>query len=247
MMVNLRSGGERGHEQHRLILSLMFSLWLYHYRDNYTLQINPNSGLCNEDHLSYFKFIGRVAGMAVFHGKLLDGKLLSTEVSSGYIFKLVMYLILTISWSRVFHSTLLQDDAGKTDLPERHGVCGKNSVMQNYWLTKRSPQTRRILLPNLPMLCLCRTVNITTLSSGFWRMTPLSWTWGFVLMRTTLDRCSSPLPVNPDCRCGVGFSSMLAFALLEFAVSDIPGWPEAQRIRHGGHKWEQKRIHRVRT
>ncbi|CAJ0930584.1 unnamed protein product [Ranitomeya imitator] len=43
--------------------------------DNYTLQINPNSsGLCNEDHLSYFKFIGRVAGMAVYHGKLLDGK-----------------------------------------------------------------------------------------------------------------------------------------------------------------------------
>ena len=36
-------------------------------------KINPNSGVCNEDHLSYFKFIGRVAGMAVFHGKLLDG------------------------------------------------------------------------------------------------------------------------------------------------------------------------------
>ena len=47
---------------------------LCYSRDNYTLQINPNSGLCNEDHLSYFKFIGRVAGMAVFHGKLLDGK-----------------------------------------------------------------------------------------------------------------------------------------------------------------------------
>lgn len=44
------------------------------FRDNYTLQINPNSGLCNEDHLTYFKFIGRVAGMAVFHGKLLDGE-----------------------------------------------------------------------------------------------------------------------------------------------------------------------------
>ena len=42
-------------------------------RDNYTLQINPNSGLCNDQHLSYFKFIGRVAGMAVYHGKLLDG------------------------------------------------------------------------------------------------------------------------------------------------------------------------------
>ena len=31
------------------------------------------SGLCCDDHLSYFKFIGRVAGMAVYHGKLLDG------------------------------------------------------------------------------------------------------------------------------------------------------------------------------
>lgn len=49
-------------------------------RDNYTLQINPNSGLCNEDHLSYFTFIGRVAGLAVFHGKLLDGMLLQNLV-----------------------------------------------------------------------------------------------------------------------------------------------------------------------
>uniref|UniRef100_A0A452SFP2 E3 ubiquitin-protein ligase n=1 Tax=Ursus americanus TaxID=9643 RepID=A0A452SFP2_URSAM len=52
-----------------------YGLFEYSATDNYTLQINPNSGLCNEDHLSYFTFIGRVAGLAVFHGKLLDGKL----------------------------------------------------------------------------------------------------------------------------------------------------------------------------
>lgn len=51
---------------------------LYSCRDNYTLQINPFSGMCNEEHLSYFKFIGRIAGMAVYHGKLLDGKNYST-------------------------------------------------------------------------------------------------------------------------------------------------------------------------
>ncbi|XP_077174342.1 E3 ubiquitin-protein ligase NEDD4 isoform X2 [Paroedura picta] len=50
-----------------------YGLFEYSAVDNYTRQINPNSGLCNEDHLSYFKFIGRVAGMAVYHGKLLDG------------------------------------------------------------------------------------------------------------------------------------------------------------------------------
>uniref|UniRef100_UPI0037E8F18B E3 ubiquitin-protein ligase NEDD4-like isoform X1 n=2 Tax=Semicossyphus pulcher TaxID=241346 RepID=UPI0037E8F18B len=49
-----------------------YGLFEYSATDNYTLQINPNSGLCNEDHLTYFKFIGRVAGMAVYHGKLLD-------------------------------------------------------------------------------------------------------------------------------------------------------------------------------
>uniref|UniRef100_UPI00398F6AE2 E3 ubiquitin-protein ligase NEDD4-like isoform X2 n=1 Tax=Pristiophorus japonicus TaxID=55135 RepID=UPI00398F6AE2 len=50
-----------------------YGLFEYSATDNYTLQINPNSGLCNEEHVSYFKFIGRVAGMAVYHGKLLDG------------------------------------------------------------------------------------------------------------------------------------------------------------------------------
>ncbi|KAG9489389.1 hypothetical protein GDO78_005398 [Eleutherodactylus coqui] len=50
-----------------------YGLFEYSATDNYTLQINPNSGLCNEEHISYFKFIGRVAGMAVYHGKLLDG------------------------------------------------------------------------------------------------------------------------------------------------------------------------------
>lgn len=48
-----------------------------HFRDNYTLQINPISNICNDDHLSYFEFIGRVAGMAVFHGKLLDGEFIN--------------------------------------------------------------------------------------------------------------------------------------------------------------------------
>lgn len=51
-----------------------YGLFEYSAMDNYTLQINPNSGVCNEEHLNYFKFIGRVAGMAVYHGKLLDGE-----------------------------------------------------------------------------------------------------------------------------------------------------------------------------
>lgn len=29
--------------------------------------------MANDDHLRYFKFIGRVCGMAVYHGRLVDG------------------------------------------------------------------------------------------------------------------------------------------------------------------------------
>ena len=41
---------------------------------NYTLQINPNSGI-NPEHLNYFKFIGRVVGLGVFHRRFLDALL----------------------------------------------------------------------------------------------------------------------------------------------------------------------------
>lgn len=70
----------------------------------------------------------------------------------------------------------------------------------SYKLTKRSGNTEALIkagewsFTHLLVRYVCRTVNITTHWSGFWRMTPLSWTWGFVLMRTTLDRCSSPFP-----------------------------------------------------
>lgn len=48
-----------------------YCLFEYSAHDNYTLQINPNSGI-NPEHLNYFKFIGRVVGLGVFHRRFLD-------------------------------------------------------------------------------------------------------------------------------------------------------------------------------
>jgi E3 ubiquitin-protein ligase NEDD4 len=39
--------------------------------DNNVLQINPASGV-NPEHLNYFKFIGRVLGLGIFHRCFLD-------------------------------------------------------------------------------------------------------------------------------------------------------------------------------
>lgn len=49
-----------------------YCLFEYSAHDNYTLQINPHSGI-NPEHLNYFKFIGRVVGLAIFHRRFLDG------------------------------------------------------------------------------------------------------------------------------------------------------------------------------
>jgi E3 ubiquitin-protein ligase NEDD4 len=61
------------------------------FRDNYSLQINPLSGQCKRGHLKYFRFIGRIAGMAVFHNKQLDGKHCSSFISD--IVVILRYLL----------------------------------------------------------------------------------------------------------------------------------------------------------
>lgn len=48
-----------------------YCLFEYSAHDNYTLQINPHSGI-NPEHLGYFKFIGRCLGLAIFHRRFLD-------------------------------------------------------------------------------------------------------------------------------------------------------------------------------
>lgn len=49
------------------------SMCYNHYSDDYTLQVNPNSSKHMKDHLEYFKFIGRILGMAIHHKVIIDG------------------------------------------------------------------------------------------------------------------------------------------------------------------------------
>lgn len=56
----------------REMLNPQYGLFQYSRDDHYTLQINADSGV-NPEHLSYFHFVGRILGMAVFHGHHLDG------------------------------------------------------------------------------------------------------------------------------------------------------------------------------
>lgn len=72
----------------REMLNPQYGLFQYSRDDQYTLQINQDSSKfiqlldcqllpfqflgINPDHLSYFHFVGRILGIAVFHGHCLD-------------------------------------------------------------------------------------------------------------------------------------------------------------------------------
>jgi E3 ubiquitin-protein ligase NEDD4 len=54
-----------------------YCLFEYSAHDNYTLQISPASGV-NPEHLNYFKFIGRIVGLSIFHRRFLDAYFISS-------------------------------------------------------------------------------------------------------------------------------------------------------------------------
>ncbi|CAB3385797.1 Hypothetical predicted protein [Cloeon dipterum] len=59
------------------MLNPQYGLFQYSGDDNYTLQINADSHI-NPEHISYFHFVGRVIGIAVFHGHYIDASFTMT-------------------------------------------------------------------------------------------------------------------------------------------------------------------------
>lgn len=53
------------------IFNPIYGLFQYSTHTNYTLQVNPHSGI-NPEHLHYFYFIGRIIGTAIYQRKYLD-------------------------------------------------------------------------------------------------------------------------------------------------------------------------------
>ena len=54
-----------------------YFLFEYTTRDNYTVQISPASSV-KPEHLHYFKFIGRIVALAIFHRRFLDAYIISS-------------------------------------------------------------------------------------------------------------------------------------------------------------------------
>ncbi|KAI9883191.1 MAG: hypothetical protein M1823_005048 [Watsoniomyces obsoletus] len=93
-----------------------YCLFEYSAHDNYTLQINPHSGI-NSEHLQYFKFIGRVVGLAIFHRRFLDAFFI------GALYKMILKKKVTLAdmegVDMTFHKSLtyiLENDVDDLDM-----------------------------------------------------------------------------------------------------------------------------------
>jgi len=81
--LELRYKGEEGvdaggllrdffYQMSKIIGNPNYSLFKYVHDDSYELEINPNSGRAEPNHLKYFRFIGRIIALAVFNKQYLS-------------------------------------------------------------------------------------------------------------------------------------------------------------------------------
>jgi E3 ubiquitin-protein ligase NEDD4 len=66
-------------ETSRLVSDMLFNpdfaLWSYSSINQMCMQINPSSGIANDEHLRYFHFTGRLLGKALFDRQIVAGHL----------------------------------------------------------------------------------------------------------------------------------------------------------------------------
>jgi len=68
-------------EWYELVTEELFNpesgLWIFSQTNQMCMQINPASGLINEEHLVYFRFLGRIMGKALFDRQLVKGHMVT--------------------------------------------------------------------------------------------------------------------------------------------------------------------------
>lgn len=62
-----------------------FALWSYSSINQMCMQINPSSGIANDEHLRYFHFTGRLLGKALFDRQIVAGHLVRPLYSNATI------------------------------------------------------------------------------------------------------------------------------------------------------------------
>jgi len=104
-----------------------FALWSYSSINQMCMQINPSSGIANDEHLRYFHFTGRLLGKAVFDRQIVAGHLVRP------LYKHILGWPLTIEDLEQLDADTYANLLKLKDLDDVEVCCLDFTVTEDHW------------------------------------------------------------------------------------------------------------------
>mmetsp|Transcript_9487 Transcript_9487/g.30302 ORF Transcript_9487/g.30302 Transcript_9487/m.30302 type:complete len:772 (+) Transcript_9487:444-2759(+) len=109
-----------------------FALWSYSSINQMCMQINPSSGIANDEHLRYFHFTGRLLGKALFDRQIVAGHLVRP------LYKHILGWPLTIEDLEQLDNDTYANLCKLKDLDDVEVCCLDFTVTEDHWGTAQT-------------------------------------------------------------------------------------------------------------
>jgi|Transcript_15334 E3 ubiquitin-protein ligase NEDD4 len=109
-----------------------FALWSYSSINQMCMQINPSSGIANDEHLRYFHFTGRLLGKALFDRQIVAGHLVRP------LYKHILGWPLTVADLEQLDADTYANLCKLKDLDDVEVCCLDFTVTEDHWGTAQT-------------------------------------------------------------------------------------------------------------
>jgi len=113
-----------------------FALWSYSSINQMCMQINPSSGIANDEHLRYFHFTGRLLGKALFDRQIVAGHLVRP------LYKHILGWPLTVADLEHLDSDTFANLCKLKDLEDVEVCCLDFTVTEDHWGTAHTVELK---------------------------------------------------------------------------------------------------------
>mmetsp|Transcript_6152 Transcript_6152/g.19456 ORF Transcript_6152/g.19456 Transcript_6152/m.19456 type:complete len:732 (-) Transcript_6152:438-2633(-) len=113
-----------------------FALWSYSSINQMCMQINPSSGIANDEHLRYFHFTGRLLGKALFDRQIVAGHLVRP------LYKHILAWPLTVADLEHLDADTFANLCKLKDLDDVEVCCLDFTVTEDHWGTAHTVELK---------------------------------------------------------------------------------------------------------
>mmetsp|Transcript_13731 Transcript_13731/g.47142 ORF Transcript_13731/g.47142 Transcript_13731/m.47142 type:complete len:731 (-) Transcript_13731:113-2305(-) len=113
-----------------------FALWSYSSINQMCMQINPSSGIANDEHLRYFHFTGRLLGKALFDRQIVAGHLVRP------LYKHILGWPLTVADLEQLDADTYANLCKLKDLDDVEVCCLDFTVTEDHWGTAQTVELK---------------------------------------------------------------------------------------------------------